>query len=103
MESVRSSVTAMSERLSSLLIEKKEQKEAMNALDAQLKALMERVSAYSQFDMDGDGLLSANELAIACNISVYKAKQIIFEYDENGDGMLDEQEFNHLKKTIRQQ
>merc|ERR1712129_245166 len=66
-----------------------------------VKLTIERVAAYSQYDMDGDGLLSAEELAIACGISVYEAKQYIFEFDENGDGMLDEAEFNELKKTIK--
>ena len=68
---------------------------AQNAINAQSK--------HHQFDADGDGKLSANELAQACNITVQEARDIIKVYDANGDGFLDPQEFEELKQQILQQ
>ena len=54
-------------------------------------------------DANNDGKLSANELAQACNVSLLEAENIIKQYDVNGDGLLDKQEFEDLKNQILEQ
>jgi len=53
-------------------------------------------------DSNNDGKLSASELASwsATNISENEAKLLIQQYDKNGDGLLDQNEFNNLKQQI---
>eukprot|EP01084_Bolivina_argentea_P008796 16450_1 len=58
---------------------------------------------HEHFDADDDGKLSANELAEACSISLEDAQNIIAQYDADGDGMLDPQEFENLKQQVLQQ
>eukprot|EP01083_Nonionella_stella_P277346 942852_1 len=58
---------------------------------------------HDAIDADGDGILSASELATACNITEQEAQKIIHQYDEDGDGMLNEQEFHDLKQQILSQ
>ena len=55
---------------------------------------------FSRFDNDGDGRLTANELAQACGMSIEEAQNIIYQYDANGDGTLDPDEFEDLKQQI---
>jgi len=55
---------------------------------------------YAQFDANNDNRLSAEELAAACNISVEEAADVIRQYDANGDGYLDPDEFEQLKAQI---
>eukprot|EP01084_Bolivina_argentea_P069044 125679_1 len=68
---------------------------AENAINAQ--------SEYNDIDADGDGKLTAKELAQVCNITVLEAEELIEQYDANGDGALDENEFEDLKQQILQQ
>mmetsp|Transcript_7279 Transcript_7279/g.6520 ORF Transcript_7279/g.6520 Transcript_7279/m.6520 type:complete len:488 (-) Transcript_7279:31-1494(-) len=58
---------------------------------------------HDQIDADGDGKLSAAELAQACNISELEAQNIILQYDEDGDGQLNQDEFENLKQQILSQ
>merc|ERR1712154_504956 len=60
-------------------------------------------SINSNIDADGDGKLSASELAAQCNITEQEAQNIIYQYDQDGDGMLDEEEFEDLKQQILSQ
>eukprot|EP00483_Globobulimina_turgida_P013418 UN13442 len=55
---------------------------------------------HNEFDANNDGRIDAKELANACNISVVEAQNIIAQYDQDGDGKLDENEFEELKKQI---
>merc|ERR1712039_869476 len=57
----------------------------------------------SAMDDNKDNKVSANELAQATNISVKEAELLIKQVDKNGDGLLDEQEFNDLKNKILQE
>eukprot|EP01083_Nonionella_stella_P303041 1047339_1 len=58
---------------------------------------------HDTIDADGDGKLSAAELAAACNLTAEEAQNIIFQYDQDGDGMLDAEEFEDLKEQILSQ
>eukprot|EP00486_Rosalina_sp_Unknown_P007537 CAMPEP_0201577206 /NCGR_PEP_ID=MMETSP0190_2-20130828/23462_1 /ASSEMBLY_ACC=CAM_ASM_000263 /TAXON_ID=37353 /ORGANISM="Rosalina sp." /LENGTH=573 /DNA_ID=CAMNT_0048008981 /DNA_START=1320 /DNA_END=3041 /DNA_ORIENTATION=- len=57
-------------------------------------------TTMQDLDGNGDGTLSADELAKACNITKKQATNIIRQYDENGDGEIDEQEFERMKEKI---
>ena len=75
-------------------------------LKQQRQRMTDKINAndvVQRFDKDGDGKLSANELAQACNITYKEAQNIIYQYDANGDGLLDEQEFEELKQQILEQ
>eukprot|EP00485_Elphidium_margaritaceum_P000777 CAMPEP_0202688848 /NCGR_PEP_ID=MMETSP1385-20130828/4253_1 /ASSEMBLY_ACC=CAM_ASM_000861 /TAXON_ID=933848 /ORGANISM="Elphidium margaritaceum" /LENGTH=474 /DNA_ID=CAMNT_0049343899 /DNA_START=68 /DNA_END=1492 /DNA_ORIENTATION=+ len=58
---------------------------------------------FAQMDKDASQRLTATELAAACNISESQAKNVIAQYDVNGDGKLDEKEFETLKQQILKQ
>jgi len=58
---------------------------------------------HDNIDIDGDGKLSAKELAEECNISELEAQNIILQYDEDGDGQLNPDEFENLKQQILSQ
>jgi len=78
----------------------------MQILQQQREAMTDKLSHndyVDQLDQDGDGKVSAKELAEACNISELEAQNIIMQYDNNNDGMLDPQEFENLKQEILQQ
>ena len=61
-------------------------------------------SSVNAMDDDKDNKVSAQELSQATNISVKEAELLIKQYDKNGDGMLDEKEFEELKdKILREQ
>ena len=51
-------------------------------------------------DEDGDGQISAEELAAATNVSLERAREVIFENDRDGDGTLDVAEFERLKERL---
>jgi len=50
-----------------------------------------------------DEKLSALDLAAVCNLTEQEAKDIIAEYDPDGDGMLEMEEFQDLKQQILSQ
>merc|ERR1719499_768270 len=55
-------------------------------------------------DEDGDGVITAEELAEATNVPLERAKEVIAENDQDGNGTLDISEFGRLKeKLIREQ
>eukprot|EP01083_Nonionella_stella_P271346 919461_1 len=58
---------------------------------------------YNQFDGNNDGRIDANELSQACNLSLQEAENCIAQYDVDGDGTLDPQEFEALKQQILDQ
>eukprot|EP00484_Ammonia_sp_Unknown_P005942 CAMPEP_0197073034 /NCGR_PEP_ID=MMETSP1384-20130603/210398_1 /TAXON_ID=29189 /ORGANISM="Ammonia sp." /LENGTH=523 /DNA_ID=CAMNT_0042511859 /DNA_START=95 /DNA_END=1667 /DNA_ORIENTATION=- len=58
---------------------------------------------HDAMDADGDGKLTAEELAAACNITPMEAQNIITQYDADGDGMLNPDEFEDLKQQILKQ
>eukprot|EP01083_Nonionella_stella_P194288 716678_1 len=58
---------------------------------------------HGQFDANDDGRLDASELANACDITLQEAQNIIAQYDVDGDGMLDPQEFEQLKQQVLDQ
>jgi len=65
--------------------------------------IVERINAavkHDEFDGDGDGKVSAEELAQQTNITIERAREIIAEHDVDGDGQLDEKEFEKLKQQI---
>eukprot|EP01083_Nonionella_stella_P138627 421852_1 len=57
-------------------------------------------SDMNAMDDNKDGLVSASELAQACNISQKEAELLIQQYDKNGGGFLNQQEFETLKQSI---
>merc|ERR1712083_1107719 len=66
-------------------------------------AVAKRINAtvrHDEFDGDGNGKVSAAELAEQTNITIERAQEIIAEHDVDGDGQLDEQEFEKLKQQI---
>mmetsp|Transcript_39482 Transcript_39482/g.63155 ORF Transcript_39482/g.63155 Transcript_39482/m.63155 type:complete len:309 (+) Transcript_39482:102-1028(+) len=64
--------------------------------------LKSQIIAQQQAD-GGDGRLSAEELAAACNITPMEAQNIIMQYDADGDGTLNPDEFEDLKQQILKQ
>eukprot|EP00483_Globobulimina_turgida_P007588 UN07603 len=58
---------------------------------------------HANIDANNDGKLSAKELAIACDISELEATNIILQYDADGDGMLDQDEYEDLKQQVLSQ
>ncbi len=66
----------------------------IQTVEMKLLAKEERVwSAFDAIDADGDGAIGAEELAKALNIPKAAAERIIRECDEDGDGLLDLDEF----------
>ena len=78
--------------------------EGMGGMLGKMRAtIVERINKavqHDEFDGDGDGKVSAEELAAQTNISIERAKEIIAEHDVDGDGQLDEEEFEKLKQRI---
>eukprot|EP00484_Ammonia_sp_Unknown_P018940 CAMPEP_0197025922 /NCGR_PEP_ID=MMETSP1384-20130603/6121_1 /TAXON_ID=29189 /ORGANISM="Ammonia sp." /LENGTH=743 /DNA_ID=CAMNT_0042454511 /DNA_START=22 /DNA_END=2253 /DNA_ORIENTATION=- len=67
------------------------------------EAVTARINAavkHDDFDEDGDGKVSAKELAEQTNITEERAKEIIAQYDVDHDGQLDAEEFERLKQQI---
>ena len=54
----------------------------------------------SGMDEDQDGKVSAEELAKATHVSLSEAQPVIQQHDQNGDGMLDADEFEQLKAQV---
>ena len=71
----------------------------MNNMTNHLNAM----NMHGDIDEDNDGKLSASELATACNITEQEAQNIIYQYDADGDGMLNHEEFEDLKQQILSQ
>merc|ERR1719229_1729443 len=71
------------------------------------KKLTSKVGKFKQeldmIDDDGDGMITATELAEATNVSLERAQQVIDENDQNGDGTLDISEFGRLKRKLLQE
>eukprot|EP01083_Nonionella_stella_P166068 554074_1 len=75
-------------------------------LEQQRQAMSNKMGAnqeYNELDANDDGRVDANELGKACNISEQEARNIIAQYDVDGDGKLDAQEFEQLKQQILEQ
>jgi len=73
---------------------------ALGKLRTTIAATINKTVRVEAFDDDGDGKVSAAELAAQTNITEERAKEIIAEYDKDGDGQLDEEEFEILKQQI---
>jgi len=54
-----------------------------------------RSYVFSYMDSNKDGYLNAEEFALAHGIEKKEAEDIIAKYDINGDGLMDEKEFNN--------
>merc|ERR1712129_356072 len=61
---------------------------------------MNEYSSANAMDDNKDDKVSAQELASATNISVREAELLIKQFDANGDGMLNDEEFDRLKGKI---
>ncbi len=70
----------------------------MATIEHKLLAKEERVwSAFDHLDVDGNGLLTAPELAKMLHIPLKEARQIVASADKDGDGTIDLDEFvDHL-------
>ena len=73
---------------------------ALGKIRSTIVARINAAVKHDEFDGDGDGKVSAEELAAQTNISIERAREIIAEHDVDGDGQLDEQEFEKLKEQI---
>ena len=54
----------------------------------------------SEYDHDGDGFVSASELADQWGWTEAKAQHHIDTFDEDGDGQIDTAEFAHVMNMI---
>jgi len=73
---------------------------ALGKIRSTIVARINAAVQHDEFDGDGDGKVSAEELAAQTNITVERAREIIAQHDVDGDGQLDEQEFEKLKQQI---
>ena len=74
--------------------------EDFSGIFGSIKNRIKAAMKMDDFDGDGDGKVSAQELAEQTGISVERAQAIIAEYDEDNDGQLDEAEFERLKERV---
>ena len=73
---------------------------ALERIRATITEKINQAIKHDEFDNDGDGKVSPEELAAQTNITVERAKEIIAELDVDGDGQLDAEEFEKLKQRI---
>ena len=73
---------------------------ALGRIRATIVERINQAVRHDEFDGDGDGKVSADELAAQTNITIERAKEIIAEHDVDGDGQLDAEEFEKLKQRI---
>ena len=75
------------------------------ALEEQREKVAQVIDEHTDIhsiDDNKDGKVSAYELAQATGITTEEAELLIHQYDENGDGYLQPQEFENLKQEILQ-
>eukprot|EP01084_Bolivina_argentea_P084993 153644_1 len=67
---------------------------------AKIRETIAKTVTHQAYDEDGDGLVSAQELADQTGVSLKRAEEVVKQYDVDGDGLLDQTEFENLKEQI---
>ena len=73
---------------------------ALGRIRAAVADRINQTVVHDEIDADGDGKVSAEELAEQTGVTLERAKEIIAQYDKDGDAQLDEEEFEKLKQQL---
>jgi len=99
-------IAILSEAYSQVSADLAEHAKPVNLFGKLKKTLTSRIGVQMEdlnqedIDEDGDGVISAEELADATGVSLDRAREVIAENDKDGDGTLDLAEFERLKSKL---